>query len=371
MTDSPDTFPHFVDGQLEVGDGHAIYWRAHGNPDAPVVLIVHGGPGGALNVSWAKFFDPSRWRIVLFDQRGCGKSTPFGSTDHNGLQDLVGDIEKLRGALGVERWALFGGSWGTTLALAYGAAFPQYCTGFLLRGVFLARQQDIDWFLWDVRRVFPEAHEAFMDAIEKASGHRPRNRDEIIALAGPTLARFDAAGVALARAWSGFEAKLSSVQGIPAAASPASATAGGTAAVPAASDATTTVSATTPSATPAGASGSSAAPPVDPLEGQRRAVSMALLEHHYMAHDLPAPDLLGRLGAMASLPCQIVHGRFDMVCPAEQAYRLAQAWPQAVLKIVNASGHWTFEPGIEKALFESVAALREAIDANASPSICG
>ena len=345
------SYPHFVDGQLDVGDGHAMYWRAHGNPEAPVVLIVHGGPGGALNVSWAKFFDPTRWRVVLYDQRGCGKSTPFGSTEHNGLQDLVGDIEKLRLALGVDKWALFGGSWGTTLALAYGVAYPAYCTGFLLRGVFLARQQDIDWFLWDVKRVFPEAHEAFMDAIETATGHRPRNGSDILSLAGPTLARFDAAGVALARAWSGFEAKLSSVQGIPAAA-------------PAAAPTGSRSSAAAASAT--AAAGEATAAPVDPLEGQRHAVSMALLEHHYMAHDLPAPNLLGRLGAVSALPCQIVHGRFDMVCPAEQAYLLAQAWPESVLKIVNASGHWTFEPGIEKALFEASAALRADIQARAS-----
>lgn len=365
MTNTPDTFPHFADGQLDVGDGHAIYWRAHGNPDAPVVLIVHGGPGGALNVSWAKFFDPSRWRVVLFDQRGCGKSTPFGLTDHNGLQDLVGDIEKLRRALGVERWALFGGSWGTTLALAYGVAFPQHCTGFLLRGVFLARQQDIDWFLWDVRRVFPEAHEAFMDAIETASGHRPRSGDEILSLAGPTLARFDAAGVALARAWSGFEAKLSSVQGIPAA---APAVTGSTQTAGVSASASSLSSAVSPDVTAAATaavppSSASSAAPADPLEGQRRAVSMALLEHHYMAHDLPAPDFLGRLGALGSLPCYIVHGRFDMVCPAEQASLLAKAWPQAVLNIVNASGHWTFEPGIEKALVDASAALLQAIDA--------
>jgi len=358
MTDTPEAFPHFTDGQLDVGDGHAIYWRAHGNPDAPVVLIVHGGPGGALNVSWAKFFDPGRWRVVLFDQRGCGKSTPFGLTDHNGLQDLVGDIEKLRRALGIARWALFGGSWGTTLALAYGVAFPQYCTGFLLRGVFLARQQDIDWFLWDVRRVFPEAHEAFMDAIEAASGQRPRNGDEILTLAGPILARFDAAGVALARAWSGFEAKLSSVQGFPAAA-PATAIGASTQANAAAAGANAVSAAVSPSpaTTPT---------PTDPLEGQRRAVSMALLEHHYMAHDLPAPDVLGRLGALGAIPCYIVHGRFDMVCPAEQAALLARAWPEAVLNIVNASGHWTFEPGIEKALVDASAALRQAIDAKSA-----
>ncbi|MGI4981750.1 MAG: alpha/beta fold hydrolase [Janthinobacterium lividum] len=338
--------PHFEDGQLDVGDGHAIYWRAHGDPAAPVVLVVHGGPGGALNPSWGKFFDPTQWRVVFFDQRGCGRSTPFGRTECNTLDALVGDIEKLRTALGIERWALFGGSWGTTLALAYGIAYPQQCTGFLLRGIFLARQQDMDWFIWDVRRIFPEAHAAFLDAIERASGSRPRDRDEVLALAAAPLARYDAAGIALARAWSGFEAKLSSVQPMPAA--PVAVAAGA-----AQSDVSAAPGATTP-ATPAA--------PADPLEGQRRAVSMALLEHHYMAHELPAPDFLGRLSALQDHPCHIVHGRFDMVCPAEQALSLARAWPGATVRIVDGAGHWTFEPGIEKALFEASAALRVTLD---------
>jgi proline iminopeptidase len=338
----------FTEGQLEVGDGHAIYWRAHGNPQAPVVLIVHGGPGGALNPAWAKFFDPDAWRVVLFDQRGCGRSTPFGKTEHNSLDALVGDIEQLRGALGVDRWALFGGSWGTTLALAYGIAHPERCTGFLLRGIFLARREDIDWFLWDVRQVFPEAHDAFLDAIERASGHRPRNGAEILEFAAAPLRRYDAAGVALARAWSGFEATLSSVQPIKPAAAPSA---------PAAATSAAATSSTPAPAKPAAAPGDDESS----LEGQRRAVSMALLEHHYMAHELPAPPFLTRLSALQDHPCHIVHGRFDMVCPAEQALLLAQAWPRAVLNIVNASGHWTFEPGIEKALFTASAALRRDI----------
>ena len=362
MADTPaavnETLRDFAEGQLAVGDGHAIYWRAHGRPTAPVVLVVHGGPGGALNTSWGKFFDPDDWRVVFFDQRGCGRSTPFGKTEHNGLDDLVGDIEQLRVALGIERWALFGGSWGTTLALAYGIAYPQRCTGFLLRGIFLARQEDIDWFLWDVRRVFPEAHAAFLDAIERASGRRPRDRDEILEYAAAPLARYDEAGIALARAWSGFEAKLSSVQPMTAAAPTSSSE---TAAKAAASDVSRT--ATPSDATADEAAVKSAAGALS--DGQRRAVSMALLEHHYMAHELPAPSFLDRLSALVDHPCHIVHGRFDMVCPAEQAVALAKAWPRAELKVVDASGHWTFEPGIEKALFAASAALRRDVIAAA------
>jgi proline iminopeptidase len=188
-----------------------MYWRAQGPKDAPVMLIVHGGPGGAMNLKWADVLDASKWRMVFFDQRGCGKSTPFGKLEHNGTNDLIGDMEKLRITLGIEKWALFGGSWGTTLALSYGVTHPERCLGFLLRGIFLARKEDIDWFLWDVRRVFPDAHRAFLDAIEAASGQRPRNAAEILTLTGAPLARFDDAGIKLARAWSGFEATLSVV----------------------------------------------------------------------------------------------------------------------------------------------------------------
>ena len=137
----------FEDGMLDVGDGHSVYWRAQGPKDAPVMLVVHGGPGGAMNLKWGEVLDASKWRMVFFDQRGCGKSTPFGKLEHNGTNDLIGDMEKLRVTLGIEKWALFGGSWGTTLSLAYGVTYPERCLGFLLRGIFLARKEDIDWFL--------------------------------------------------------------------------------------------------------------------------------------------------------------------------------------------------------------------------------
>ena len=134
----------FDEGMLDVGDGHSIYWRAQGPREAPVMLVVHGGPGGAMNVKWAEVLEADKWRVVFFDQRGCGKSTPFGRLEANGIDALVGDMEKLRVALKIEQWAIFGGSWGTTLGLAYGVAHPQRCTGFLLRDVFLARREDID-----------------------------------------------------------------------------------------------------------------------------------------------------------------------------------------------------------------------------------
>jgi proline iminopeptidase len=322
--DAMDAVPvNFDEGMLDVGDGHSIYWRAQGPRDAPALLVVHGGPGGAMNVKWAEVLGADAWRVVFFDQRGCGKSTPFGKLEHNGLDALVGDMEKLRVALGIERWALFGGSWGTTLGLAYGVAHPERCTGFLLRGVFLARQEDIDWFLWDVRRVFPDAHRAFLDAIEAACGQRPANAQEILTLTEAPLARFDEAGARLARAWTLYETTLSVVN--------------------------------KPATEPADEDKRPSA------EANAAAVSMALLERHYMAEELPPTPLLPRVARIAHLPCRIVHGRFDMVCPADQAVALAAHWPGAELAVVSGAGHWTFEPGNVAALRVGAAALAEAV----------
>ncbi|WP_213764457.1 alpha/beta fold hydrolase [Caballeronia sp. dw_19] len=368
--------PAFEDGLLDVGDGHAVYWRAQGPKDAPVMLIVHGGPGGAMNLKWADVLDSSKWRMVFFDQRGCGKSTPFGKLEHNGTNDLIGDMEKLRVALGIEKWALFGGSWGTTLALSYGVTHPERCLGFLLRGIFLARKEDIDWFLWDVQRVFPDAHRAFLDAIETASGQRPRNAAEILTLTGAPLARFDNAGIKLARAWSGFEATLSVVnkpapkKGADQAQkdeSKGDESKGEASTVAAQTDAAQATAALpeAPQADPAQAEPAS---PEATREANAAAISMSLLEHHYMAHELPPEPLLPRIGRIAHLPCVLVHGRFDMVCPADQVQALADVWPGAQLSIVDAAGHWTFEPGNVTALKAGGEYLARTLAAKPTPT---
>ncbi|MGI4902852.1 MAG: alpha/beta fold hydrolase [Janthinobacterium lividum] len=353
-------------GMLDVGDGHMLHWRSRGPRDAPALVIVHGGPGGALNLRWGEFFEGQRWRIVFFDQRGCGRSTPFGELRHNTLERLIVDMEKLRAALGIERWALFGGSWGTTLALAYGAAHPQRCLGFLLRGIFLARAEDLDWFLWDVKRVFPEAHAAFLDAIEVATGRRPNNAAEILTLTEAPLARFDDTGLALARAWSGFEKALSAVGPMPDDAAVQKETVGGEAAPTAPT--TTGASGSSSAAQGDGATASAVNPTpatsaaTAPASPRTRSpeVSMASLERHYLAQELPPqPPLLSRLDALLELPCRIVHGRFDMVCPVDQATALAKAWPRARLSIADASGHWTFEKGVAAALRREALGLYE------------
>jgi proline iminopeptidase len=341
--------PLLQDGMLEVGNGHSIYWRSHGNPHAPAVVILHGGPGGAMNPQWGEFFDPALWHVIFFDQRGCGKSTPFGELRHNDLPLLVHDMERLRTLLGIERWALFGGSWGTTLALAYGAAFPERCLGFLLRGIFLARQEDMDWFLWDVRRIFPDQHTTFLDAIETAAGRRPCSVQEILSYAQAPLARFDTAGITLAHAWSDYEKSLS---GLTLATGPTDRPTNGP--VLASAVAASASSASTVSVAAAASATSAAEKPAAhdrPAENSASpAVSMALLERHYMADNLPPPPLLAQVSRFAHLPCYIVHGRVDMVCPADQAHALAQVWPKAHLTLVDGAGHWTFAPGISAAL---------------------
>jgi proline iminopeptidase len=370
--------PSFRDGMLDVGDGHSIYWRCHGNPDAPAVVILHGGPGGASNPRWAEFFDPAQWRIVMFDQRGCGRSTPFGELRANGLDALVEDTDKLRAMLGIEQWAVFGGSWGTTLALAYGARYPQRCTGFLLRGIFLARQQDIDWFLWDVRRIFPDAHAKFLDAIEQAAGRRPTNIADVLALTEAPLARFDTAGLRLAQQWTAYEYGLSAVGPMPddAPAKSGDASSDATNAAPREASASASAARSNPNDASSNAESnantnaqptpSPNATPTAQTGVASSAISMALLERHYMANELPPPDLLMHVHRIADLPCYIVHGRFDMVCPADQAQALADAWPGASLSLVKASGHYTFEPGIAAALRRDAQKL--LADIHASPT---
>lgn len=288
----------FDEGMLDVGDGHTIYWRAQGPRDAPVMLVVHGGPGGAMNVKWAEVLEQDKWRIVFFDQRSCGKSTPFGLLAHNGIDALVGDMEKLRIALKIEQWALFGGSWGTTLGLAYGVAHPEVsrirsavsdscCAACFSRGArtstgscgTCAAYSQKRTVRFSMRSRWPPAS---VRRARTTSCSSPRRR---------------------ARAWTQYETTLSVVN----------------------------------------------KPEKEPDEEEKRpsaeanaaAISMALLERHYMANELPPMPLLPLVTRIAHLPCRIVHGRFDMVCPADQALALAARWPSAELAVVDAAGHWT------------------------------
>jgi proline iminopeptidase len=312
---------------------HQVYWEEWGNPEGTPIVIVHGGPGGAMNHKWGQFFRPDSkngfWRIVYIDQRGCGKSLPFGETQNNSTDDLIEDMEKIRQVLNIDKWALFGGSWGTTLSLAYGVKYPKHCLGFILRGVWLARQKDIDWFLWDAKQVYPDAHDALLEAITYSYGQTPINASEVIRFSYHVFSHEhfdDATKIKLANAWFGYEMFMSAIE-----------------------------------------------PLILSYEGlseeeakkeQQKAISVAKLEAHYLFNHLPFKDSLLQQVAnstITTLPCEIVHGRYDMVCPVEEAYLLKKVWKNATLDMVANSGHYTFEKTMEASLWQAALRLETKI----------
>jgi proline iminopeptidase len=298
----PPTEPYST-GMLRVDRRHGLYYEQCGNAAGVPVLFLHGGPGAGATAAHRRFFDPAFYRIVIFDQRGAGRSTPTADIADNTTPHLVQDIEALRQMLGIDRWLLFGGSWGSTLALAYGEAHPERCLGFVLRGIFLSRDSEIDWFLHGLGHVFPEAQRAFAGFLPESE------RGELLAnyyrrLTDPDPATHRPA----ARAWSGYEAACSTL-------------------LPNADN-------------------------VAAVNDDRVALALARIEAHYFVNRifLPADSLLGNLGRIAHLPAAIVHGRYDMVCPIATGDLLARAWKGSELTIVPDAGHSAMEPGIRAAL---------------------
>ena len=298
----PPIEPH-RSGRLPVDAIHTLYWEECGNPQGLPVLFLHGGPGAGLSPRHRQFFDPTHYRIVLFDQRGAGQSTPLGETRNNTTQLLIEDIEQLRRMLGIERWLVFGGSWGSTLALAYGQAHPQHCSGFVLRGIFLATPAEIDWFLNGMRWFYPDAHARFVAPIDEA------DRGALLPAFCKKLFGADAAaGVAAARAWGRYEG--STIHLLP-------------------------------------------DPAVEESFGSEAvALGVGRLEAHYFSHDsfLGEDQLIRQVPRIRHLPAVIVQGRYDMICPPLSAWRLHQAWPEASFHLVADAGHGAFEPGIASAL---------------------
>jgi proline iminopeptidase len=292
----------YAEGWLAVGDGHTLYWYECGNPKGRPALFLHGGPGAGCISAYRRFFDPEIWRVVLVDQRGAGRSRPAADVTANTTQHLVEDLEKLREARGIEDWLVFGGSWGSTLALAYGETYPERCTGFVLRGVFLGTQAEIDWFMHGMGHFFPEAAEAFVAPIP------PGERDDLLEAYYRRLADPDPeVHLPAARAWTLYESRCSSLR---------SRIGDGR------------------------------------LTSDRFALAVARMEAHYFRHQcFLAPDkLLANAGRVAHLPCVIVQGRYDIVCPPVSARRLAAAWRRAELVMIEDAGHSALEPGIRAAL---------------------
>ena len=305
-------------GMFELDDLHTMYWEESGSPNGTPVLFLHGGPGGGASPRARQFFDPWHYRIVVFDQRGAGRSTPLGETRQNTTQLLIDDIERLRVSLGIERWLVFGGSWGSTLALAYGIAHPERCLGFVLRGIFIGAPDEIDWFISGIRHVFPEAWRALL-------AHVPQHlstlhRDDVIGWFHARLADPDPAiHMPLARAWSRFEASCSTL--IPDAALMAHS------------------------------------------EEDVVAIGIARMETHYFVHHLFLDQgaLMTGVTALRHLPCSIVQGRYDMVCPIMTADALARAWPEAHYTVIPDAGHSAWEPGITAALVSACERMKTAI----------
>ncbi|HJO70005.1 MAG TPA: prolyl aminopeptidase [Rhodospirillales bacterium] len=309
----PEIAPH-RHGMLRVSERHEIYWEESGNADGAPVVFLHGGPGAGSTPAHRRFFDPRHYRIVLFDQRGAGRSRPFAETEENTTPDLVRDMERLRESLGVERWVVFGGSWGATLALAYGVAHPERCAGFVLRGVFLGRRRELDWFMHGIRTVFPEAWRAFTDFIPEAE------RGDVAQAYWRRLADADpAVHLPAARAWATYENACSMLVAK-----------GGSAAT---------------------GVGAGAAP-----------LRLARLECHYFRNAMFMSEgyLLDNLDAVRHLPAVIVQGRYDMICPIVTADELARAWPGARYVVVADAGHSAMEPGIRAALVAATESLKTA-----------
>jgi proline iminopeptidase len=310
-----DLFPEIgpiETGYLPLSSGHVMYWEQVGNPRGQPALFLHGGPGAGAGAVHRRFFDPTHWRVVLFDQRGAGRSRPLGSLVANTTPDLVNDIEMLRRHLGIDRWLLFGGSWGSTLALAYAQAHPERVVGCVLRGVFLGRRSEVAWFLNGLQQVFPDAHAAFVGYLPEAE------RDDLL---NAYLRRLNdpdpAVHMPAARAWSVYEGSCSTLLPSP----------------------DTVVS----------------------FAQDRTALGLARIEAYYFAHDLFLPEggLLAGMSRIAHLPAEIVQGRYDMVCPARTAFDLVAAWPTARLTVIPDAGHSALEPGIRRNLVAAVERFRQ------------
>ena len=305
----PETKP-YAEGGLRVSKLHTIHYEECGNPKGKPICFLHGGPGGGIDPVYRRYFDPKIWRIVLHDQRGCGKSTPFSELRENSTWDLVEDIEKLRLHLGIERWVVFGGSWGSTLSLAYAQTHPERCKALVLRGIFLLRQSELEWFYQEgASQLFPDAWEGYLAPIP------PRERGNMMKAYYKRLTSTNKqVRMQAARAWSIWEGSTSKLfvdQEL-----------------------------------------------VKKFGGGKFADAFARIEAHYFVNKgfLKRDDqLLRDVKKIRKIPGVIVQGRYDVVCPARSAWDLHRAWPEAKLVVVNDAGHSMTEPGIRSALIEETA----------------
>lgn len=306
----PPLQPDRVD-ELDVGAGHRLYFELSGNPHGVPVVFLHGGPGSCSNPDQRRFFDPQHYRIVLYDQRGCGRSAPAGRTQDNTTRQLIDDLEQLRRHLGVDRWLLFGGSWGSTLGLAYAQAHPASTRGLILRGLFLGTNDEVAWFLEGLRRFVPEAWEALAAGVQGPSWR---------GLIAHYQARVEQGDEVAAQRWNAYEAAVMGV----------------------------------------GEAGSTASP----APNAPALLARVRIQLHYLAQDcfLAPGQLLNGIGTLAPIPAILVQGRRDLVCPPSTAYALARAWPRARLEMVENGGHAAMHPAMSVALVRATEAFKTAVE---------
>ncbi len=304
-----DLFPAitpYSSGFLSVDATHNLYWEQSGNPDGIPVLLLHGGPGAGATPTHRRFFDPDAYRIIILDQRGCGRSHPLASLENNTTQHLIGDMEMLRKHLNIERWHLFGGSWGSTLALLYGIQHPKRCLSMILRGIFLCEQPEIDWFLYGMKTYFPEAWEQFAGLLPD------EEQDDLLEGYYKRLTSDDKnERIEAAIRWSLYEGACSSLY-------------------PNYETITTD-------------------------EQKQHAFSLALLEAHYFKTQVIAPEnsILKNIDALRAIPATIVQGRYDSICPITTANTLHQHWPEADYIVVPDAGHSALDPALRSRLIEA------------------
>jgi len=294
-------------GMLEVGDGHQVYWELVGTPGAKPVVFLHGGPGGGLSTSHRRLFDPRRYQVLLFDQRGCGRSTPNASLDANTTWDLVADIERLREMVGVDRWQVLGGSWGSTLALAYAETHPARVTELVLRGIFACRPEEIAWYYQDgASWLYPDLWEGFLAPIPADERH-----DMVAAYRRRLTDPDPVVRVGAARAWSLWEGQTITLLPDPGLR--------------------------------------------DTFAADAYALAFARIENHYFVHDafLEPNQIIRDAHRLRDIPGVIIQGRYDLATPMRTAWQLHQAWPEADFHIVPDAGHAFDQPGILHQLIEA------------------
>ena len=302
----PDIKP-YAEHYLEVDSIHTLYIEEYGSTNGIPILFLHGGPGGGTEPFNRRFFDPEKYRIILFDQRGCGKSKPHGALENNTTQDLIKDIEKIRAHLGIEQWVLFGGSWGATLALLYAQEFPSHVTAMILRGVFLSRQKDLHWLYQEgANRIFPDAWEEFIKPIPTIERHNLIQAYSQRLNSDNELVRLSAA-----KAWSTWEGSCATLKP------------------------NTIV--------------------MDHFTDPHTALSLARIETHYFLNNsfIQENQILINVDRIRDIPGIIIHGRYDMICPLDNAVALYHVWDNAELNIIREAGHASSEPAIIDALVKA------------------